>query len=381
MKKTIYKSFIYDFIKFFLLTLFSFSLIVWVIQAVNYLDFVSEDGHSFKIYFLYTLFNIPKIISRLMMFVFFLSLFYSIVKLEDKNELIIFWINGIKKIEVKRVIIFISLFFLAFQLILNAFVTPKSQDLARSFIRGSNIDFLPSLIKEKKFIDIVEGLTIFIEEKNTNQKFKNVFIKENVRDSYQIIFAKSGEIKLENNNIFMVLKNGKLIDKNQKDQRIISFEETIFNLSKYQTKSITMQKIQEADTFFLHKCTSLIRNNNLQLLKKFNEKIGDFNNRIHCKKNMSKRMYEELLKRLAYPFYIPLLSLIAALIILKSKEDKSNNQYRIFLFLIGFIIIVSGEILVRYAGPDLKSNIKFFILPILLFFSFNYFFNIRSTRS
>ena len=381
MKKTIYKSFIYDFIKFFLLTLFSFSLIVWVIQAVNYLDFVSEDGHSFKIYFLYTLFNIPKIISRLMMFVFFLSLFYSIVKLEDKNELIIFWINGIKKIEVKRVIIFISLFFLAFQLILNAFVTPKSQDLARSFIRGSNIDFLPSLIKEKKFIDIVEGLTIFIEEKNTNQKFKNVFIKENVRDSYQIIFAKSGEIKLENNNIFMVLKNGKLIDKNQKDQRIISFEETIFNLSKYQTKSITMQKIQEADTLFLHKCTSLIRDNNFQLLKKFNEKIGDFNNRIHCKESMSKRMYEELLKRLAYPFYIPLLSMIACLIILKSKENKSNNIYRIFLFFIGFIAIVSGEILVRYAGPDLKSNIKFFIIPVLLFFSFNYFFNIRSTKS
>ena len=381
MKKTIYKSFIYDFVKFFTLTLFSLSLIVWIIQAVNYLDFVSEDGHSFKVYFLYTLFNIPKIVSKLMMFVFFLSLFYSIVKLEDKNELIIFWINGIKKIEVKRVIIFLSLFFLALQLLLNAYVTPKSQDMARSFIRGSNIDFLPSLIKEKKFIDIVEGLTIFIEEKDTNQKFRNVFLKENIKNTYQIIFAKYGEIKLENNNIFMVLKDGKLIDKNKKDQRIISFEETIFNLSKYQTKSITMQKIQEADTLFLHKCTSLIRKNNFELLKKFNEKIGDFNNRIHCEKEMSKRMYEELLKRLVYPFYIPLLSMIAALIILKSKEDKSNNSYRMFLFFVGFVVIVTGEILLRYAGPDLKSNIKFFILPILLFFSFNYIFNIRSTKS
>ena len=381
MKKTIYKSFIYDFVKFFTLTLFSLSLIVWIIQAVNYLDFVSEDGHSFKVYFLYTFFNIPKIVGKLMMFVFFLSLFYSIVKLEDKNELIIFWINGIKKIEVKRVIIFLSLFFLALQLLLNAYLTPKSQDMARSFIRGSNIDFLPSLIKEKKFIDIVEGLTIFIEEKDTNQKFRNVFLKENIKNTYQIIFAKYGEIKLENNNIFMVLKGGKLIDKNKKDQRIISFKETIFNLSKYQTKSITMQKIQEADTLFLHKCTSLIRKNNFELLKKFNEKIGDFNNRIHCKKNMSKRMYEELLKRLVYPFYIPLLSMIAALIILKSKEDKSNNSYRMFLFFVGFVVIVTGEILLRYAGPDLKSNIKFFILPILLFFSFNYFFNIKSTRS
>ena len=142
-----------------------------------------------------------------------------------------------------------------------------------------------------------------------------------------------------------------------------------------------MQKIQEADTLFLHNCTSLIRNNNNELLKKFNQRIGDFNNRIHCKKETIKRMYEELLKRLAYPFYIPLLSMIACLIILKSKEDKSSSIYRIFLFFIGFVAIVSGEILVRYAGPDLKSNIKFFILPILLFFSFNYIFNIRSTKS
>ena len=107
MKKTIYKSFIYDFIKFFTLTIFSLSLIVWIIQAVNYLDFVSEDGHGFKIYFLYTLFNIPKVVSRLMMFVFFISLFYSIIRMEDKNELIILWINGIKKTELKRLIIFI----------------------------------------------------------------------------------------------------------------------------------------------------------------------------------------------------------------------------------------------------------------------------------
>ena len=381
MKKTIYKSFIYDFIKFFTLTIFSLSLIVWIIQAVNYLDFVSEDGHGFKVYFLYTLFNIPKVISRLMMFVFFISLFYSIIRMEDKNELIILWINGIKKTELKRLIIFISLFFLFLQLILNVFVTPKSQDLARSFIRGSSIDFLPSLIKEKKFIDIVEGLTIFIDEKRENQKFKNVFLKENIKNSYQIIFAKSGEIKLENNNIFMILKNGKLIDKNKKDQRIISFEETVFNLSKYQTKSITMQKIQEADTLFLHNCTSLIRNNNNESLKKFNQRIGDSNNRIHCKKETIKRMYEELLKRLAYPFYIPLLAMIAVLIILKTKEEKSSNLYRMILFFIGFVAIVIGEISVRYASPDLKSNLKFFITPLLLFFIFNYFFNKKSKEN
>ena len=39
---------------FFLITSISLTLIVWVIQAVNYLEFVSEDGHSFRVYFMYT---------------------------------------------------------------------------------------------------------------------------------------------------------------------------------------------------------------------------------------------------------------------------------------------------------------------------------------
>ena len=97
MEKLVFRKFFIDTINFFLISSLSLSLIVWVIQAVNYLDFVSEDGHSFKVYFYYTLLNFPKIFSRLIVFMFFLSIFYTILKYEERNELIIFWINGVKK--------------------------------------------------------------------------------------------------------------------------------------------------------------------------------------------------------------------------------------------------------------------------------------------
>jgi len=51
MKKLIFKKFLKDLTGFLLLVSLSIGLIVWVIQAVNFLDFVSEDGHSFKVYF------------------------------------------------------------------------------------------------------------------------------------------------------------------------------------------------------------------------------------------------------------------------------------------------------------------------------------------
>ena len=43
-EKKIFRKIIFDINNFFLIILFSLGAIVWVIQAVNYLDFVSEDG-------------------------------------------------------------------------------------------------------------------------------------------------------------------------------------------------------------------------------------------------------------------------------------------------------------------------------------------------
>ena len=98
MKKLIFRKFLLDAFLIFLLQIFSFAIIVWVIQAVNYLDFVSEDGHGFKVYFLYTLFSFPKIFSKLFLISLFISLFYTILKYENDGELSVYWSVGISKI-------------------------------------------------------------------------------------------------------------------------------------------------------------------------------------------------------------------------------------------------------------------------------------------
>ena len=89
-KKLIFRKFFLDNTYFFIISLATLSVIVWVIQAVNFLDFVTEDGHGLLVYIKYTLLAIPKIISKLMPFIFFISIFYTLNKFEDNNELKIF---------------------------------------------------------------------------------------------------------------------------------------------------------------------------------------------------------------------------------------------------------------------------------------------------
>ena len=46
--------------RFFLIALFSTSIIIWVFQAVNYLDIMIEDGRDYLVYFNYSLIKLSK---------------------------------------------------------------------------------------------------------------------------------------------------------------------------------------------------------------------------------------------------------------------------------------------------------------------------------
>ena len=90
MKKIIFRKFLTDCSIFFLISILSTSLIIWVFQAVNYLDIIIDDGRGYDVYLQYTLLNLPKIISRILPFAFFFTFTYMIAKYENNNQLLIF---------------------------------------------------------------------------------------------------------------------------------------------------------------------------------------------------------------------------------------------------------------------------------------------------
>ena len=99
MKKILFRKILNDCLIFFFISLICSSVIVWVFQAVNFLDIMIEDGRDYAIYINYTLLNFPKIISKILPFALFFSFSYVITKYELNNEMIIFWNFGINKVQ------------------------------------------------------------------------------------------------------------------------------------------------------------------------------------------------------------------------------------------------------------------------------------------
>lgn len=364
MKKLIFRKFLVDAFLSFLVLIFSFSIIVWVIQAVNYLDFVSEDGHGFKVYFLYTLFNFPKIFSKLFLISLFISLFYIILKFENDNELSIYWSVGISKINFINKILKFSIVLLLFQLSLTSYFYPKSQNMSKSFIRMSNIDFFPSLIKEKKFIDTLSNLTIYVDEQSDDKKqFKNILIKDQKKgnNEYQIIVASDGEIKNYNNINYLILKKGEIFsNSSNKDFSSFKFENFEFNLSSFGSKTMVVPKIQENKSSNIIKCYL----NNSNINRKFY--INPDELRI-CNKDIGKEIIQEIFKRFYQPFFIPILCLIACIQIVSSKFNSNYVFYKIMIFIFGIIVLFASEILIKYTGINLTQDIFILIFPIIIF--------------
>jgi len=298
-----------------------------------------------------------QILSRVFPFALFLSFSYILLKYENKNELVIFWNYGIQKIHFINFFIKFSLCFVLISLLLSALITPFAQNKAKSFIRSSDLDFFESILKPKKFIDVIGNLTIYFEEKNNRGELKNIFLneKKDYRNS-QTTFAKKAIIESREYKKILILYDGKTINKVNEKVSEFQFSKSDYNISKFGSNTFVYQKTQETSTIDLVNCLLFFKNT---VDKIENKEI------INCDSQNLDNIYKELYARLVKPLYLTFLIAVSLLIIIKSKSDHlfNVNKFRIYLF--SFLVIIFLESSSQLIGANLIKNLVLSILPFI----------------
>ena len=375
MKKILFKKLLNDCLVFFLITLISTSVIIWVFQAVNFLDIMIEDGRSSKVYISYALLNFPKIISKILPFSLFFSFSYVLAKYEINNELIVFWNNGVDKIVLINFFLKFSIVITLLQILLTTFVVPKSQEIGRTFIRTSNIDFIDSFVKPKKFNDTIKDLTIYADKKDEGGNLENIYLKKGNEKNFQITYAKKGKFETKGGVKILALQNGQTI--NGVNNKITNFNFSKFdlNLSNIKSNAITSFKTQELSSKKIILCIKNLQNILTKNIDTDNNKIITLN----CNFRNLNNLYKEIYKRIIIPTYLPILIIISLILIIKSKESTNYLNYRIFIFLLGLLTIIFSEATIKLISDDLIKNINIFFLPLIIFIIFylSIFYNLK----
>ena len=370
MKKILFRKLLIDYLSFFLITLLGSSIVVWVFQAVNYLDIMIEDGRDYTIYINYSLLNFPKILSRLYPFVLFFSIFHITSKFEYNNELLILWNFGVNKIELINFIFRFSLILMIVQITLSSLIIPKSQDLARSFLRTSTVNFFGNFIKPQRFNDTIKNMTIYTEKKDNEGNLYNLYLKKQIgKNNFQLTYAKKGIFKEFNKIPVLVLYDGATITGKNDKITNFSFSKSNFPLNTFKSNSTTYKKTQELSSFQLFQCLIFLQNT-----KKTKENTIE-----NCSKKNLHNIYKELYKRFLIPFYIPLLVLIPFLITLSSKENSNYSKLKTTTFMIGIVFIVISETTIKLISATYLKNIIISLMPFL-FLIFLYVIFIKKTN-
>ena len=246
------------------------------------------------------------------------------------------------------------------QIFLGSYLSPASQLKARSLIKNSNVDFFTNLINEGRFINVVQGLTIFIEKKETDN-FLNIFIDDSSKGFSRMINSKNGKLINNQKNKKFLLYDGKVINIDKNRINTFKFNQIDFNLGNFGSNSIIKPKIQEINSKILLSC----------FFKdiKVDSKLCEQNESIN-------EIKQELLKRFFKPIYIPLIALICCFLFISGKFNKNYDRLKIYIFLAVLLLIIISETSLRYSTTSNILFFLYFLIPFvlfLIFYLFSYF--------
>ena len=215
------------------------------------------------------------------------------------------------------------------KIILSSVIVPKSLDTARSFLRGSTVNFYGNFIKPQRFNDTIKDVTIYSEKKDKDGSLYNLYLKKAESDkNFQITYAKKGYFKEINKSPVLVLLDGETITRKNNEITNISFSKSDFLLKNFETNTTTYKKTQELSIINLFICIDFLyklTNKNLTSPEIENCSIANISN-----------IFKEIYKRLIIPLYIPVLMIVPFLLILSSKESSNYLKIKLVTFITGF---------------------------------------------
>ena len=353
----IYQNFTKEILKTFLVILFGLSIIAWTVRAVNFLDLIVENGYSILTYFQYSFLNLAAILTKLIPLSFLLSLMIFLVKQIQDNEFIILWTSGVKKLKIVNLLFFVSIFVLLFYIIFSAFVTPYALNKSRNLLNKEGFNsFLPT-IRVQQFSDSFTGFTFIVEEKFENE-VKNIFMydKSNAlknltsnqsETTATTVIAKEGIVKDRK----MFLFDGSIIttNRNNGENDIVKFEQINIDLKNLKTGTIKQFKFQETSSINLVNCI-----------------INPSAIIINCNENVNSEIITVLNRRFFLPFYMPVVALICSFLLIKAQSKKNYFLNKYSIFVLGFLVLIYSELIIRFTGISKVIATLFVISPFIL---------------
>ena len=297
-------------------TFFVFLSLAFILNIFEEINFFKDLKVPISLPIFLTFLNIPSILFDIFPFMFLITAQFAFIKLMDQNEIIVLKNFGLDNLQIIKILSILSFFI---GLIIITIYYNFSSSLKYSYLNLKN-----SYAKDNKYLAVItengiwikdevdENINIINANRVNNKTLYNVDIIQFDKNFNFISNLIANEVFIENKNWLI------------KDAQLTNFYGKNVNIKDYNFK--TNLNYNDVNSLF-----SNLSSLNIFELNELRKKYDSIN-------YSSTDVNSAIQKLISFPFYLTIMTILAATIMLKIKYNKSKIFHLIFGILISVII-------------------------------------------
>jgi lipopolysaccharide export system permease protein len=217
--------------RMFLMALAPVLAIIWTTQVLQRINLVTDSGQSIGSFVLLATFVLPTIIPVVLPFALIIGVTQTLQTMNNDSEMAVVDSGGTPRHFIYRPIMVLAALLCVVSFFTDNYVEPESRIGMRRTIAATYADLLSTVIEEKAFRRIDDGLYVQISERMQGRVLKGLFVADSRDPRFEMLYyAREGAVDEKGGTLIM--KDGEIHRKAPGGTvSIIHFDSYSFDLS------------------------------------------------------------------------------------------------------------------------------------------------------
>ncbi|MES5097674.1 LPS export ABC transporter permease LptF [Agrobacterium sp. BA1120] len=319
----------------FLVALLPVLAIIWTIQVLQRINLVTDTGQSMGSFVTLATMLLPTLIPVVLPFALVIAITQTLTAMNTDSELAIIDASGAPRSIIFKPILILGAVLSLVSFGITNFAEPPARTAARQMVAAAYADLLSSVIEEKTFRTIQDGLYVQIGERQ-GRILRGLFVADRRDPNYDLIYyAKEGMI--DEGGTSLTMRDGEVQQKTPDGKvSVVKFLSYAFDLSTMSEKSDNEPSISSSDASLAF---LLSPDENVDSYKK---SPGGFRSELH------RRLVDWM-----FPFVFALISLVVA------ADARSHREARMHPMVAALLTAFMLRWLGFYFTNQVKQNAAF----------------------
>ncbi|MDO9417576.1 LPS export ABC transporter permease LptF [Pararhizobium sp.] len=224
-------------VQLFLTALLPVLAIIWTTQALGRINLVTDTGQSIGSFLKLATLILPTIIPIVLPFALVIGITQALTTMNNDSELTVMDAAGSSRLIVSRPITILAVVLSLASFGIDNFVEPQVRLAARHMVATAYADLLSTVIEEKNFRKLEDGLYVQVTERGNGRTLKGLFVADSRNPAAEMIYY-SQRGAINESGTSLVMQDGEVHRRTPEgDVSIIRFDSYAFDLSDLSDKN------------------------------------------------------------------------------------------------------------------------------------------------